>query len=39
MLDLLTQVLIDSLPRPVRIAIYTLTGLALAALFAWLALR
>ena len=39
MLDLLIQVLIDILPRPVRIAIYTLMGLALAALFAWLALR
>jgi len=39
MLDLLIQVLIDSLPRAVRIAIYTLMGFALAALFAWLALR
>ena len=33
MVDFLIQVLIDSLPRPVRIAVYSLMGFGLAALF------
>jgi hypothetical protein len=35
----ITDTLASILPRPARIAIYTLSGLLLAGLFAWLALR
>ena len=43
MFDFLFGAIVDwfitSLPRPVQIALYTLFGLMLAALFAWLAFR